>query len=127
MPGQDPPILELSASSSAEDGTPVVLIRGELDLLSRDRVHDYLAELTESAPRRIVLDLTDLTFVDSSGLNVFASIHKRMVAYGGILEARNMTESVQKVMEISGLASLLRHPASQRETADGAQRSGRGG
>ncbi|HWW54146.1 MAG TPA: STAS domain-containing protein [Acidimicrobiales bacterium] len=100
---------------SADGGTPIVSLRGELDLLSRDRVHDYLVELTEPAPPRLVLDLAGLTFVDSSGLNVFALIHKRMQSYGGVLEAQHMTESVQKVMEISGLASLLRHPSSQAE------------
>jgi anti-anti-sigma factor len=115
MPSQDVPILELSTSLSEEDGAPIVALRGELDLLSRDRVHDYLAELTEPAPPRVVLDLAGLTFVDSSGLNVFALIHKRMLSYGGVLEAQHMTEPVQKVMEISGLASLLRHPSSQPE------------
>lgn len=113
MPTQDVPILELSTSVSDDDGAPVVRIRGELDLLSRERVQDYLAALTESAPPRLVLDLTGLTFVDSSGLNVFASIHKRMLAYGGVLEAQHMSDSVQKVMEISGLSALLRHPSSQ--------------
>lgn len=113
MPSQDSPILELSTRLSAEDGTPIVAVRGELDLLSRDQVHNYLIDVTESAPPRLVLDLAGLTFVDSSGLNVFASIHKRMLRYGGILEAQHMTDPVQKVMEISGLASLLRHPSSQ--------------
>jgi anti-anti-sigma factor len=119
MAAEDPPLLEIVVSFSPDDGTPVVALKGELDLVSRELVQTRLTELTEAGPPRLVLDLTSLTFVDSSGLNVFATIHRRMLRYGGILEAKHMSEPVRKVMEISGLASLLRHPTSQSTDAAG--------
>lgn len=85
----------------------VVHLRGELDLRSAPHLRRRLVE--EATPRctRLVLDLAALSFMDSSGLGVLVAAVRAMHSHGGELVLRDPSPVVLKILEISGLTSVL--------------------
>ena len=98
-------VLEVRQEQRA-DGL-IVAARGEIDLRSSPGLRAALLDPAAQAPL-VVLDLREVTFMDSSGLRVIAEYHKRLqereerfaVAVGG-------ASAVQRILELSGLVKVL--------------------
>ncbi|KQW03444.1 STAS domain-containing protein [Streptomyces sp. Root369] len=58
----------LSIGHTAVDGIPVVTVCGEIDHAVKDRLNQALLPSSGATPPRIVLDLSGVTFMDSSGI-----------------------------------------------------------
>lgn len=89
------------------DRPPTVGVRGELDLASAGELRSRLEQLAESRPERLVVDLSEASFVDSSGLGAIAGGLRAQRRHGGGLEVVGAPSHVRRVFEISGLGSLL--------------------
>jgi anti-anti-sigma factor len=95
----------------------VFVLLGELDLATRDLLHDALSEIGEEAPRRLVLDLSGLTFIDASGLHLLLSLAQRCRRAGPPLELVPGPSSVHEAFEITGLAKRLPFTGSVQSVA----------
>jgi anti-sigma B factor antagonist len=85
----------------------VVALSGELDLASAPALRDCLAGLAQDGVTTIELDLTELEFVDSTGLSVLVMDFHRTRAAGGSTVMCNPSPTVMRVLEITGLASIF--------------------
>ena len=85
------------------DGTGAVL-RGELDLLVYDQVTTTLAPLFE-ADGDVTVDVSELSFVDSSGIRLFVRLQQAL-GERGRLHLRAPTPHVASVFEVAGLREL---------------------
>ena len=84
--------------------TPHLLaIAGELDLQHCAAVRADLAPLLEAKTARLLVDLTGLGYIDSSGLALLIETHQRVEEYGGHLMLFGLRESVRHVFEIARL------------------------
>ncbi len=81
---------------------PLLHLRGELDLESEPRCREILEPALEEGPS-VVLNLGDLSFIDSTGLALFASAHKTLTARGQSLILVAPQPVAQRVLEIVGL------------------------
>ena len=89
-------------------GTVVVTIRGELDTYTAPKLQRHLKDLIEDQGNlTMALDLSEMTFIDSSGLSVLVDALKRMRERGGSLRLSSPTRATSKVLEISGLDKIL--------------------
>jgi anti-sigma B factor antagonist len=86
---------------------PVVRITGELDAYTAPRLRAQLHDLARAEPAELVLDLGELTFIDSTGLGVIVGALKQQRARGGELIIRGASSSIRKVFEITGMARVL--------------------
>jgi anti-sigma B factor antagonist len=59
---------ELSITSGFQDGYRVLVVEGELDMVNADRLDDALQACTDGIP--LVVDLSSVTFIESTGLHV---------------------------------------------------------
>lgn len=83
----------------------VLVLRGEFDLLGVDVFADAVASVK---PRiSMVLDLRDLTFLDSSGIGAMVELYKRAEAEGWSLVLAAPQPPVAMVLRISGVARRL--------------------
>jgi anti-anti-sigma factor len=98
----------LEIASSTSDGVVTVALRGELDLASVRRLEELLVGVEERQPERIVIDLADLAFIDSSGLRVLLLADARAREHGRMLLLTPGTEPVRRVLEMTGALDLLR-------------------
>lgn len=82
---------------------PVVIATGELDLAVKDALREVLSPLTGV----VTIDLTEVTFVDSSTIGVFVGVHKRLSGNGGALRLRNPQDMPRRALEIVGLEDWI--------------------
>lgn len=89
----------------------VVALRGELDVSAANRLEESLAALRsedgDARGTRLVIDLAECTFLDSSGLTVLVTLHKRITAAGGELVVRRPSCSILKILDITQLTKVL--------------------
>jgi len=81
------------------------VMRGEVDAAVQSRHEDYLRQVARAADRQIVIDLSDVTFMDSGGLRLLYH------AVEGSPEPpvlRGVPESTRDLLELSGVVSLFR-------------------
>jgi anti-sigma B factor antagonist len=81
----------------------VLPLKGEIDLHVSPRIARSLAGVTAKRPAHIVVDLTDVTFVDSSGLAVLIHGMQDVQEYGGKFAIVGLQENVRPIFEISRL------------------------
>jgi len=83
--------------------TPV----GELDLATVDELQAWLQELRDAGFRRVLLDLRELTFIDSSGLRLVITWNARVNTEGLDFELIRGPAAIQRAFEICGLSDVL--------------------
>jgi anti-sigma B factor antagonist len=87
---------------------PRLTVSGEVDLSVAGPFQQHLGELLESASSPALVDLSDVTFMDSSGLAALATAQRRAQVRGAEIVLLNCSEPVQRVIEITGLDAVLR-------------------
>src|SRR5919201_2816082 len=85
----------------------VVAVRGEIDLFIAPELKSALADAIESGRTRIVVDLTDTTFLDSTALGVLIGAVKRLRSRDGRLTIVNVDPNIAKTFEITGLDQIF--------------------
>ena len=98
-------VLDLRVDRLSEG--PVVRLRGELDVQTSIHLRRLLCQLLAAGDRRIVLDLTDLAFVDSAGLGVLVGGLKRARQREGDLALACPRPTVANVLDMTGLSTVF--------------------
>lgn len=110
LTGVGPPSESSNAGFEAERrdgaGVPVLHLRGELDLEAEPRCRELLEPAVAEGPS-VVLNIAELSFIDSTGLSLFASAHKALTARGQSLILIAPQSVPQRVLEIVGLDKEL--------------------
>jgi anti-sigma B factor antagonist len=99
--------MDLVLGSRSENGWAVLEVQGEVDLYASSQLRDAILRLTEEGENRIVIDLNNVSFMDSSGLGVLVAGLKRARERGGELALVFGEGSVQKVLGITGLDKVF--------------------
>lgn len=85
----------------------VLAVRGEIDLFTAPELKQVLAESIEAARIRIIVDLTETTFLDSTALGVLIGAVKRLRSRHGALAIVNVDDNIAKTFEITGLDQIF--------------------
>jgi len=100
------PILSIDVNTQADEA--VVLLAGELDPHSADSLAEALHQLSsDDEIRRVVLDLSGVGFIDSSGLRVLLAADEELAAGGAKLVLRSPSDAVHRLLEITDLLDRL--------------------
>ncbi|MFF1542581.1 STAS domain-containing protein [Streptomyces sp. NPDC058291] len=97
----------LSVQPEVVDGVRVVRVRGEIDHDGTDVLSRALTSRDGMAPPRTVADLSGVTFMDSSGINVLVSAHQRASDAQGWLRIAGAQEPVSRVLHLVGIDVLI--------------------
>jgi anti-sigma B factor antagonist len=85
----------------------VVAPAGELDMATASQVDHQLAELRDVGFTDIVFDLRAVTFIDSSGLHLLLSVHRRAQADGHRFRLIEGSEATHRLFELTGTADVF--------------------
>jgi anti-sigma B factor antagonist len=97
-------LVQLLEISTRQDGRhALVALRGELDLAAAEELRARLRTACEEARGRIVLELSELEFVDSTGLSILVEYHQETRMAGGRLILVAPRPNVVRVLGITGL------------------------
>jgi anti-sigma B factor antagonist len=101
------PVLGLRVEVDERDATTVLVVSGELDLGSSPRLRDAAVRQLLAGDRRLIIDLTGLEFLDSTGLGVIVAVLKRARTLGAELHLVIGRERVRAPFQITGVDGLL--------------------
>ena len=117
----EPHVLTVDVADAAE-GVDLVTLRGELDFASGGPLSSAFAGLT-GGPRRVVVDLSGLEFVDSSGVKMLVAAARAVEDAGGTFVLAAPTATVGRVFDILHLADVVTVVGTQRAALDEIARS----
>jgi len=89
-----------------KDGGGIVGIIGEVDADNCDSMAEQVLAADRDTPN-LVLDLTELTFLDSSGISAFLGLKSTLEEQDRSLQLQGPTDSVRRVLEITGLTQIF--------------------
>ena len=98
---------ELDVQVSQEGSTTTVSARGEIDLLTTVRLNRELEIAAEAAPDWLRLDLSQVTYMDTTGVAVLLKARRRALEAGCRFTVKAASPTIQRLLEITGLAVLL--------------------
>lgn len=97
--------VEITEAPDAGDGRVVLLVTGSLDLDSRGKLLDAgHAAVRRDGCNGLVLDLSGVSFVDSTGIGAFVELASEAEDNGSTFEIRNPSPRVGRLLEVTGLA-----------------------
>ena len=94
------------------DGVRLALF-GELDLHSMALLEQQLSEAERNGARRIAVDLSSLSFIDSSGLHVLLKAQRRSLEAGRTLSLVPGPPAVHRLFELTGLVAIFQYESGQ--------------
>jgi anti-sigma B factor antagonist len=117
--------LELKIARESLPEAEIVRVGGELDILSSPALRELLTEVTRSE-RPLVLDVAQLSFMDSTGLSVVVAALKRLRERGQDLVLCAPQQPVQRTLEICGLDRIIAICATQADALEHLRATARG-
>ncbi|MFN2518873.1 MAG: STAS domain-containing protein [Jatrophihabitantaceae bacterium] len=104
--------MELSVSQESFGDYPVLVVGGEVDVYSAPALQEKLSTLLESDPRAVIVDLTEVGFLDSTGLGVLVAARTAAADAGRSLPIACHNERILKLFKITGLDAVFAiHPS----------------
>ncbi|WP_066066018.1 STAS domain-containing protein [Frankia sp. EI5c] len=85
----------------------VVHPEGEIDYSSLEPLREALLDARIAGVREIVVDLREVTFLDSQGLAVILYAHQRQRSAGGRLVLRNLNENAYRLLAVTNLTTVI--------------------
>ena len=102
MPGPPRPGFE---TRSDVTGTIVIVLSGDLDIVSRSWLARHLADTMKQEPRRLVVEMAEVAFADSAALRLIVRAGQ-VLPDGGRPVIRHPRPVVRRVLQITGLDTL---------------------
>ena len=90
------------------DETHVVAVKGEIDLFTAPEFKLRIAAPIDAGCSHVVVDLREVSFIDSSSLGVLIGAHRRLKGRGGSLVVVCDNEAIVKTFKVTGLDGLFR-------------------
>ena len=90
------------------------IVLGEGDIQIKDRIRDLLAD----GQRRILLNLADVSYIDSAGLGAIISCYTTAKREGGQLKLVHLTKKVQDLLAITKLITVFETFESEKEAIE---------
>ena len=98
--------LEIEATSA--DRNLLLELKGELDHHgARDALRELELAIDAALPKKLVLDFSGVTFMDSSGIALILRAQQRMSLLDGSLLVRNVPQQARRVLDAAGIGRLV--------------------
>ena len=101
-----------------DEGAYVISLSGEVDLYTAPEFKAQLLDVIAKGGKRIVVDFTDTTFIDSTTLGVLVGGVKRLRPNGGQLTLVCSDQNITKIFEITGLDKVFPIHATRAEAVE---------
>lgn len=96
--------------------TTVVRVAGELDLVSADEFRKEVdAAMEQNCSDNVILNLNEVSFIDSSGLGVILGRYKKVTMRGGKMGIVGAQIQVKRILELSGVLNITDSFATENE------------
>ncbi len=107
---------DITVTRRSDDLAEVVTVTGEIDIATCGQLRTMLITAVDAGPGSVIVDMTGVNWLDSTGLGVLVGAFKRAQRRGGTVQVAGVPERIAMHFRSTGLARLFgMHPA--REAA----------
>ena len=99
--------MAIVVETEEREGWKVVHVAGEIDLRTAPELRERLAALLDDGADRVVVDLGQVHFLDSTALSVMVGAHRRLVLLGTVLHLAAGGVQVERVLTTTGLSRVF--------------------
>ncbi|MEA3321558.1 MAG: STAS domain-containing protein [Bacillota bacterium] len=85
----------------------LVVLEGEIDAYTAPKVKEKVAPLLEGFTGELVFDLSNVNYMDSTGLGMFVGFFKTVKANNGVFRLIGLSDRLKRLFEITGLAGIM--------------------
>jgi anti-sigma B factor antagonist len=111
--------VEITVSRTTAGNIPIVAISGEVDVYSAPALKDKVGELIAAGQNTLIIDLSNVAFLDSTGLGALVEARSTAAEGGGALPLVCDQERLLKLFTITGLDGVFAiHPSVTAAVAD---------
>jgi anti-sigma B factor antagonist len=94
--------------------------RGDIDVATVEQQRgQWLQAVGERRPQRLVIDLSEVTFLDSTGLGAIVALQRRQRAHGGVVAIANAAPPVAQILQLTGMHLTMEVNGAAPPAADG--------
>lgn len=99
--------MNLSIDVNETDILLEVTVNGEIDAYTAPKLRDTIFPLSEKNGVNMVINLSGVSYMDSTGLGVFVGVFKNVKANGGQFKINGLSGRLERLFEITGLADII--------------------
>ncbi|GAA4153040.1 STAS domain-containing protein [Actinomadura keratinilytica] len=122
--------MDFAVERRVEKDLTIVKISGEVDVFTSPRLRETLLDIIDEGGVHLVIDLGEVTFLDSTGLGVLVGIYHRLRGRDGTMAFVGVNDRVRRVFHVTQLTKIfvlhrdLEEAIAAHESAMAAQRAG---
>ncbi|MBC8101222.1 MAG: STAS domain-containing protein [Cytophagales bacterium] len=98
---------DLVIDTRTVDGTPVLDLSGEVDSYNSPKLRERMVRLIDDGQSRLVINMSGVDYIDSTGLGTLVGGLKRASEKGGSIRIICPNEQIHKVFSITGLVKVF--------------------
>lgn len=107
----------LAVRVEGDGAARTIVLRGELDLSNASILSSSLERVEAEGPKTITIDMSELEFIDSTGIAVLVAAHRRLGSRDGLLRfVPGRAAAVRRVMQVTGLDHELSFEPGEKPT-----------
>jgi anti-sigma B factor antagonist len=99
--------MNISIDVKEKESMLAVKVSGEIDAYTAPQLREKLFPMSEKEGVKMVVDLSEVNYMDSTGLGVFVGVFKNVRAHNGEFKIVGLSERLQRLFEITGLADII--------------------
>ncbi|MGY4691206.1 STAS domain-containing protein [Salibacterium sp. K-3] len=99
--------MNLDIHTEELDEETVLFVGGEIDAYTASQLREALLPLTEKEGVEVVVDLTNVNYIDSTGLGIFIGALKSANSCGSTLRLTGLNDRVKRLFSITGLDEVM--------------------
>ena len=105
-----------------ESSNLIIKLKGQLDLHTAQDFKNKVKKQLSNKINNIVLDLEAIDFIDSSGIGAILSLYKKIENKGGEVVIINMSPTLNRIFELSGVLKIIESYSSRRQALENLSR-----
>ena len=99
--------MNITININENDFTVSAVLEGEIDAYTAPEVRKELLPKTNAPGVKMIIDLSGVSYMDSTGLGVFVGLFKELKANEGKLILTGMSDRLKRLFDITGLADVM--------------------
>jgi anti-sigma B factor antagonist len=104
--------MDFTADHRLHGELTIVTVGGELDVFTSPKLRERLLDIVEGGGLHLIVDLSDVEFLDSTGLGVLVGIYHRLQAHDGSMTFVGASERLRRVFHVTRLDKIfVIHPS----------------
>jgi len=99
--------MRIETSLRNRDGVPILDVTGEIDIYTTPQFKEAVSAAIDENKPSIVINMANVTYMDSSGFGTLLSATKRLRPVDGALYLANCNDSIQRMLQITRLNTIF--------------------